>query len=94
MKQIMTKNPNSVWLRLLIFKDTPMPRVAKTPEELLDSRKLRTNLPMIDLNCNYEYKVETLTETHNSKMPLTGKKLPEVDVGSKVPYGQNLIVQN
>ena len=47
-KQIMVKNPQNAWLAMLIFKATMIPEVQKSPSELLNSCKYRTNLPMID----------------------------------------------
>ena len=47
-KQIMVKNPQNAWLAMLIFKATMIPEVQKSPSELLNSHKYRTNLPMID----------------------------------------------
>ena len=49
-KQIMTKNPNNTWLAMLIFKATMLPEVQKSPSEILNSCKYRTNLPMIDFS--------------------------------------------
>ena len=48
MMQIMVKNPQNAWLGMLIFKATMIPEVQKSPSELLNSHKYRTNLPMID----------------------------------------------
>ena len=47
-KQIMVKNPQNAWLGMLIFKATMIPEIQKSPSELLNSCKYRTNLPMID----------------------------------------------
>ena len=49
-KQIMVKHPQNAWLGMLIFKATMIPEIQKTPGELLNSWKYRTNLPMIDFN--------------------------------------------
>ena len=48
-RQIMVKNPQNAWLAMLIFKATMIPEVQKSPSELLNACKYRTNLPMIDL---------------------------------------------
>ena len=48
MKQIMVKNPQNAWLGMLIFKATMIPEIQKSPTELLNSCKYRTNLPMIN----------------------------------------------
>ena len=47
-KQIMAKNPENTWFAMLIFKATMIPEVQKSPSEILNSHKYRTNLPMID----------------------------------------------
>ena len=49
-KQIMVKNPENTWLTMLIFKATMIPEIQKSPGELLNSWKYRTNLPMVDVN--------------------------------------------
>ena len=35
---------------MLIFKSTNIPGIKKSPSELLNGRKYRTNLPMIDIH--------------------------------------------
>ena len=47
-KQIMVKNPQNTWLAMLIFKATIIPEVQKSPSELLNSRKYRTNQEIMD----------------------------------------------
>ena len=42
-KQNMVKNPQNAWLAMLIFKATMIPEVQKSPSELLNSCKYRTN---------------------------------------------------
>ena len=37
-KQIMTKNPDIVWLAMLIFKATDIPGINKSPSELLNEK--------------------------------------------------------
>ena len=49
-KQIMVKNPQNAWLAMLIFKVTMIPEMQKSPSELLNSCKYRTNFPMIDFS--------------------------------------------
>ena len=49
-KQIMIKNPQNAWLAMLIFKSTMIPEIQKSPSELLNSHKYRTNLPMINFS--------------------------------------------
>ena len=48
-KQIMNKNAENAWLAMLIFKATNIPGINKSPSEILNGRKFRTNLPMIDI---------------------------------------------
>ena len=49
-KQIMIKNAENTWLTMLIFKATLIPEIQKSPAELLNNHKYRTNLPMIDFS--------------------------------------------
>ena len=49
-KQIMIRNTDNAWLAMLIFKATDIPNINKSPSELLNGRKYRTNLPMIDIH--------------------------------------------
>ena len=49
-KQIMTRNPENAWLPMFIFKVTYIPSVNRSPAELLNARKYRTNLPSINLS--------------------------------------------
>ena len=49
-KQIMIKNLQNAWIAMLIFKAMWIPDVHKSLVELLNLRKVHTNLPMIDLN--------------------------------------------
>ena len=46
-KQIMN-NPNNMWFAMLIFRAMLIPDINKSAVELLNARKFRTNLPMID----------------------------------------------
>ena len=86
----MTRNPENAWLAMLIFKATYIPSINKSPAELLNSRKFRTNLPMIDLNQNKsnEPEIETLLDRHQ-RVTDTGKELPKPDVGTPVLYDKN-----
>ena len=77
-KQIMTKNPNNAWLAMLIFKATDIPGINKSPSELLNVRKFRTNLPSI--NSSHVIKknqpeIEMLVDKHLCKST-TGKEFP------------------
>ena len=49
-KQIMNKDAENTWLAMLIFRLTDIPGINKSPSELLNGRKSRTNLPMIDVH--------------------------------------------
>ena len=49
-KQIMNKNADNAWLAMLIFRATDIPGINKSPGEILNGRKFRTNLPMIDIH--------------------------------------------
>ena len=75
---------------MLIFKATYIPNINKSPADLLNARKYRTNLPMIDLNQNKsnETEIETLVDKHQ-KVTVTGKELPRLDVGTPVLYDKN-----
>ena len=88
-KQIMTKNPNNAWLAMIISKATLIPEIQKSPAELINSRKYRTNLPMIDFSQSYnDESVEKLIQKHESKTQ-TGKELPKLDVGTPILYDKN-----
>ena len=49
-KQIMTKNADDAWLTMLIFRAIDIPGIDKSPGEILNGRKYRTGLPMIDVH--------------------------------------------
>ena len=49
-KQIMIRNTDNPWLSMLIFKATDIPGIYKSPSELLNARKYRTNLLVIDIH--------------------------------------------
>ena len=44
-KQIMHKNADNAWLAMLIFRATDIPGINKSPSEILNGRKFRTNCP-------------------------------------------------
>ena len=84
-KQIMVKNPQNAWLGMLIFKATMIPEIQKSPSELLNSWKYRTNLPMIDFNqSKNDEPIERLIQKHEVRAK-TGKEL-ELDIGTQVLY--------
>ena len=88
-KQIMIKNPQNAWLGMLIFEATMIPEVQKSLSELLNSRKYRTNLPMIDFTQSRNDKpIEKLIQKHEVKAK-TGKELPKLDIGTPVLYDKN-----
>ena len=88
-KQIMVKNPENAWLALLIFRATMIPNIHKSPGEILNSSKYRTNLPCIDIGQKAcENEVENLIQNHELKAQ-TGKELPKWDVGTPVLYDKN-----
>ena len=91
MKQIMIKNPQNAWLVMLIFKSTMIPEIQKSPSELLNSHKYRTNLPMIDFSqSKLDEPVEKLIQKHELKAKsASGKELPKLDVGTPVVYDKN-----
>ena len=88
-KQIMVKNAENAWLAMLIFRSTDIPGINKSPSELLNGRKYRTNLPMIDIHRKVnETKIEKLSEKRSNR-PITGKELAKIPVGTHVLYDQN-----
>ena len=71
------------WL-CLFFKTAYIPSVNKSPAELLNTRKYRTNLPSIDLSQGMnEPEIETLIDK-SQKVTVTGKELSKLDVGTSV----------
>ena len=49
-KQVMAKNADEAWLAMLIFRATDIPGLNKSPGEILNGRKYRTGLPVIDVH--------------------------------------------
>ena len=77
-KQIIIKNAENAWLALLIYRSTNIPGIDKSPSELLNARKYRTNLPMINLHKkSNESKIEKLSDKHNLPMINLHKKSNE-----------------
>ena len=78
---------------MLIAKATYIPGINKSPAELLNVRKYRTNLPTINLSQGMKWnrpKIETLVEKcQKSKLTDTGKELPKLDVGTPILYDKN-----
>ena len=76
---------------MFIFIATDIPGLNKSPGEILNGRKYRTGLPMIDLHRkSTEDENERLSEKH-FKMTTSGngKELAKLPVGTKVLYEQN-----
>ena len=46
----MNKNAENTWLAMLIFRATDIPGINKSPSKILNRRKFRTNLPLIDVH--------------------------------------------
>ena len=90
-KQIMVKNPQNAWLAMLIFKATMIPEIQKSPSELLNSHKYRTNLPMIDFSQsrNDEPAEKLIHKCELKAQKESGKELPKLDVGTPVLYDKN-----
>ena len=62
-KQIMFKKANDAWFAMLIFRATDIPGVNKSPSRILNGRKYRTGLPMIDVHKkSTEDEIERLSE--------------------------------
>ena len=88
-KQIMIRNAENAWLAMLIYRSTDIPGINKSPSELLNGRKYRTNLPMTDIHQKEnETEIEKLTE-YQVNRPNTWKELVKIPVGTCVLYEQN-----
>ena len=86
----MAKNADEVWLAKLIFRATNIPGLNKSPGEILNGRKYRTSLPVIDVHKKEtEREIEKLSE-NRSKLASKGKELPKLPVGTKILYEFNL----
>ena len=73
---------------MLIFKGTMIPEIHKSPGEILNLHKYRTNLPCIDFGQNAcEDEVDNLVRKCESKQQ-TGEELPKLDIGSPVLYNK------
>ena len=68
-KQIMMKNADEAWLVMLIYRSTDIPGLNKSPGEILNGRKYRTGLPVVDIRSkDSEAEIEKLVE-NRSKWP-------------------------
>lgn len=82
----MVKNAENAWLALLIFRSTDIPGINKSPSEILNSRKFRTNIAMVDAHQkSYESEIEKLVDRWLN-VPQNGKVLVKITVSTKVPY--------
>ena len=74
---------------MLIFKATMILEIQKSPGELLNSHKYRTNLPMIDLTQPRNGEpIEKFIQKCEVKAK-TSKEMPMLDVGTPVLYDKN-----
>ena len=91
MKQIMAKNADEAWLAMLIFRATNIPGLNKSPGEILNGRKYRTGLPVINVHKNdTEREIEKLSENRaNLASSSKGKELPKIPVGAEILYEFN-----
>ena len=88
-KQIMIKNAENAWLAILIFRTTDIPGINKSSSEILNGRKYRTNLPMVDVHQTLnETEIEGLSEKWSSA-PIKGKELLKIPIGTPVLYEHN-----
>ena len=90
-KQIMARNADEAWLAMLIFRATNIPGLNKSPGEILNSRKYRTGLPVIDVcKKETEREIEKLSE-NRAKLAISskGKELPKIPVGAEILYEFN-----
>ena len=85
----MIRNAENAWLAIFIFCATDIPGINMSPSEILNSRKYRTNLPMIDLHQkSNKSEIEKMSE-RQINLPRAGKELPKLPVGTRVLYEQN-----
>ena len=74
---------------MLIFRVTDITGMNKSPSEILNGRKYRTGLPLIDIHKkSTEDEIEKLSEKF-LKMTSSGKELAKLPVGTKVLYKHN-----
>ena len=88
-KQIMHKNAENSWMAILIFRSTAIPGINKSPSEILNGKKFRTNLPMIDFHQkSNETEIEALADKRLSKS-MKGQELSKIPVGTPILYELN-----
>ena len=90
-KQIMAKNAEETWLAMLIFRATDIFGLNKSPGEILNGRKYRTGLPVIDVHKkDTEREIEKLSENRSKLTSRSkGKELPKFPVGAEILYEFN-----
>ena len=91
-KQIMAKNADEAWLAMLIFRSTDIPGLNKSPGEILNGRKYRTGLPVIDVcSKDSEIEIERLAENQSKMTNISSgrKELPKLPVGMEIMYEFN-----
>ena len=77
---------------MLIYRATNIPGINKSPSELLNGRKYRTNLPVIDFHKKEtEREVEKLYEKRENLAQIGNnlQELPSLPVGSRILYEKN-----
>ena len=85
----MVKNAENTWLAVLIFRATDIPGINKSPNEILNGRQYRTNLPMIDIHQRSNVtELEKLSEKHLNR-PIKGKELPKIPMGTPMLSEKN-----
>ena len=75
---------------MLIFRSTDIPGVNKSPSEILNGQKYRTNLPMIDVHHkSSESEIESLAKKRMSINTVKGQELCRLPVGTPILYDLN-----
>ena len=90
--QILVKNAEESWLAMLIYRATDIPKLNKSPGEILNGRKYRTGLPVIDVRSkDSEIEIEKLAENQSKMTNISKdrKELPNLPVGMEVMYEFN-----
>ena len=88
-KQIINKNAENAWIAMLIFRATDIPRINKSPSKILNGRKFRTNLPMIDVHQkSSESEIGSLAKKRLSKS-IKDQELSRLPVGTPILYDLN-----
>ena len=91
-KQILVKNAEEAWLAMLIFRATDIPKLNKSPGEILNGRKYKTGLPVIDDHSkDSEIEIEKLAENQSKMTNISKgrKELLKLPVGMEIMYEFN-----